>query len=122
MSPRTNQYELKESELKKLSHIGRMLNLYQDINLMVIGYTDQKGDEEYNNELSYSRANAVIQYLVSEFGVERSRLKLNWRGEKEGIVAEEEDSYMNRRVEFEVTASDTVDMRKKEKGKGKKNR
>ncbi|MEM8523429.1 MAG: OmpA family protein [Bacteroidota bacterium] len=117
---RTNQYELKDSELKKLSHIARMLRLYEDINLMVIGYTDQKGNEEYNNELSYNRANAVIQYLVSEFGIERSRLKLNWKGEKEGIVSDEEDSYMNRRVEFEVTSAQTKDMEKP--AKGKKNR
>ncbi|MEM9886692.1 MAG: OmpA family protein [Bacteroidota bacterium] len=117
---RTNQFELRESELKKLDYVANVLKLDPDIRLMVTGYTDQQGSEQQNNELSYQRANAVIQHFLNAHNIARDRLVLNWKGEKDGIVMDEEESYMNRRVEFELATPQAKDMEppnKKEKKK-----
>ena len=107
---KTNQFDIRETEYSKLDYLSRLLSLYQDIRLSVIGYADRIGTEQYNNEISYQRAVAVIDFLTSRLNVPRNRLVLIWKGEQDAIVVDDEDSYMNRRVEFNIVSPDLKDM------------
>jgi peptidoglycan-associated lipoprotein len=57
---------------------------YRDLNLMLIGRADHRGDTEYNDELAQRRARHVAEILVSH-GVDRGRLMVVSRGEGEAI-------------------------------------
>ncbi len=115
---RTNQSEIRESEYQKIAHVARIMNLYEDIRLAVVGYTDQIGSEQVNNLLSYGRAEKTIDFLVKFHGIERNRLVLIWKGKEDALVLDQEDSYMNRRVEFESATPDMRDMTRPDKSGG----
>lgn len=107
-----DQYTIKETEMRKLEHVAKIVQLYDDLRLTVIGYADRVGSEEDNDLLSYNRTKTVIDYLVNNFGIDRDRFILNWKGEEDALVVDLADSYMNRRVEFRVAKEDEVDMEK----------
>ena len=58
--------------------------------------------------------------LVSQFGVSRDRLILNWAGETSNLIPVKGANPMNRRVEFRVAKGETEMARPegKEAGKG----
>jgi putative secretion ATPase (PEP-CTERM system associated) len=64
------------SELKE---IAEQLDASPEISALVIGYSDNIGDEEYNLELSTKRARVVASYLASQ-GVSTDRLRTDGRG------------------------------------------
>jgi outer membrane protein OmpA-like peptidoglycan-associated protein len=52
----------------------------------VVGYTDRFGSADYNNKLSFNRANAVRSYLVAR-GVPASIIDTDGRGSAEPLVS-----------------------------------
>ena len=82
------------------------------------GYTDSKGSDEYNLNLSKQRSAAVMNYLASK-GLVSSRFKTVGMGEADPIA--DNETYAgrakNRRVEFAITANQKmVEDAKKEAG------
>ena len=75
----------------------------QAVNLDVVGHTDSRGSDEYNQKLSERRAAAVVDYLVSK-GVSRSSLNASGKGESEPMASNDSDEgrAQNRRVELVV--------------------
>lgn len=69
---------------------------------LIVGHTDYKGSDAYNMRLSGHRAEAVVSYMVEKYGIERSRLKSEGRGESEPVADNASDAgrALNRRVEF----------------------
>jgi outer membrane protein OmpA-like peptidoglycan-associated protein len=67
-----------EAELKKAIDFVRK---YPDAKIELDGYTDSKGTEQYNQELSEKRAEAVKQYLIREGGVDEARISVRGYGE-----------------------------------------
>lgn len=53
--------------------------------LLITGHTDRIGSDQYNQDLSQRRADAVKEYLVSK-GIEASRLHSVGKGETEPVV------------------------------------
>jgi outer membrane protein OmpA-like peptidoglycan-associated protein len=86
-----------KSNLDKLS-LYLLQNL--ELNALIIGHTDAKGDDQLNLILSQKRAKAVMDYLIFN-GVSAERLESMGKGETEPLVQEEsaEERLMNRRVE-----------------------
>lgn len=99
-----NQYTVKYSDYGTLASIAQVLNGNPGMRLVVRGYTDKVGDRAANDRLSYLRAKAVIDHLVNQHGISRSRLVLQWRGEDENVVPQNQ-TYLNRRVEFQSASS-----------------
>ncbi len=85
-------------ELRKLAGI---LNQYPSIQLEVRGHTDSRGEESYNLRLSRDRAQAVMDYLLSE-GIEAGRLRFRGYGSSQPIATNHSDQgrRQNRRVEI----------------------
>lgn len=94
-----NQATVKYSDYGTLASIARVMRENQGLRLVVKGFTDRVGDEQLNERLSYRRAQAVIEHLVNQHGISRSRLVLQYGGESENLVPQEQ-TYVNRRVEF----------------------
>jgi OOP family OmpA-OmpF porin len=78
--------------------------------VQIAGYTSASGTEQYNQQLSERRANAVKQYLITEGGLESSRLTNVGYGETDPAEVETTPSDLrstaalaNMRVLFVVT-------------------
>lgn len=68
--------------------------------LDIIGYCDNTGTEEYNNQLSIKRAESVKNELVKKYGIDANRINVIGKGKVDGP----KDSYLpNRRCEFIFT-------------------
>jgi len=71
--------------------------------IVVVGHTDRVGTIAYNDALSLRRAERVRNDLV-QLGIQRDRITIAGRGEREPIVATEDEVVepRNRRVEITV--------------------
>jgi OOP family OmpA-OmpF porin len=69
----------------------------------VEGHTDDSGNPQYNIDLSYRRARAVVEYLKAQ-GVDPAQLEYVGRGSQDPIASNKsaEGRALNRRVEFVV--------------------
>lgn len=96
---------LPESE-EVLSAVADKLLEFPNVELQIVGHTDDQGAEASNLNLSNFRSNAVLTNLVSK-GVSAERLSALGRGEAEPIAdnATPEGRQTNRRIEFEIAAS-----------------
>jgi len=75
-----------------------------EINIVEIrGHTDERGDDNYNLDLSQRRAKSVLEYLIAH-GVASDRLTSTGYGEKLPIdLRHNEEAWAkNRRVEFQI--------------------
>ena len=98
-----NSAVIQAQSLPLLREYGKALQTdLKDMVLVVAGHTDSKGSDEYNLSLSERRAEAVKEFLVSEFQVEDERLLVKPYGERKPIDenATSEGRAKNRRVEF----------------------
>jgi len=73
------------------------------IDINVVGHTDSIGTEEYNQELSVRRANAVKEFMVNE-GIDPGIIDVKGMGELEPVASNStaEGRALNRRVEISV--------------------
>jgi len=102
---------INNSNLKRIATIAIMMNNNPNIKLLVIGNTDENGTSEFNNKLALKRSEEVINYLASNFNIDKSRFEISGNGEekpltKEVISAEFPNgntlSELNRRVDFQI--------------------
>jgi outer membrane protein OmpA-like peptidoglycan-associated protein len=94
------------SNLDKLINV---LNKYPDTDIQILGHTDNKGTDEYNQGLSERRASSVSAYLKNH-GISSSRVSTKGMGENDPIASNdtEEGRSQNRRVEFVITANEKM--------------
>ncbi|WP_085637339.1 MULTISPECIES: OmpA family protein [unclassified Pseudomonas] len=73
------------------------------VSIKVIGHTDSKGTDAYNQALSERRASSVAAYLLSQ-GLEPGKLTSEGRGEREPVADNNTDEgrAQNRRVELHI--------------------
>lgn len=92
-----------KTNLDKLTNI---LQKYPDTNIEVLGHTDSKGTDNYNQSLSERRASSVSTYIRTQ-GVNTSRLSTRGLGESDPKTSNDTDAGQaeNRRVEFVITAN-----------------
>ena len=100
-------FDTAASTVKKESYgilldIANMLRDNNDINLQIVGHTDNQGEENYNQSLSEKRAASVRRLLTEEFGIGAARLQFIGKGETEAVDdnTTEKGRANNRRVEF----------------------
>ena len=85
-----------------IDSVGAMLRLpeAQGRKLKIVGHTDARGSEPYNQALSERRAAAVRSYLKAEFGVVVDQLEIMGEGETAPVAGSDPNAAENRRVEF----------------------
>ncbi|CAM4232993.1 OmpA family protein [Vibrio agarivorans] len=77
-----NSAELTEAAQSDLDKLAAFLNKYPQSNVELVGHTDSSGSDEYNQQLSEKRANAVADALV-ERGISEDRITARGVGESE---------------------------------------
>lgn len=86
--------------------LERMCNVMKrtDINIFrIIGHTDAKGSDEYNEQLSRLRAEEVKRFLTGDdCGIAENRLEAIGVGEQYLFDNDHPDDGINRRVEFQA--------------------
>jgi outer membrane protein OmpA-like peptidoglycan-associated protein len=90
-----------------LRELASSLQKYPDSQLLIVGHTDNVGDDSYNQRLSERRSNSAAAYLGTQ-GVARTRLAATGKGESEPVTTNETDAgrQKNRRVEVAIYASE----------------
>jgi outer membrane protein OmpA-like peptidoglycan-associated protein len=95
-----NQISIKPSFLNSLTKVSQVMAKYQS-SAQVVGHTDSRGTEAYNQLLSERRAAAVANYLIDS-GISASLIDSEGRGEYEPRESNvtEAGRALNRRVEL----------------------
>lgn len=111
-----NSSDLTATTKTNLDDLGRVLNKYDDTNVLIEGHTDSTGKRQYNQDLSERRASSVSNYLKT-LGVPQSRLSNVGYGPDQPIADNGSDAgrQQNRRVEVAIFANDKL-KKKAEKG------
>ena len=92
-----------------LRTLASSLDKYPDTDLVIVGHTDDRGSDSYNQTLSERRSQSAADYLVMQ-GVARSRLRTLGRGESEPVSSNGTDAgrQQNRRVEIAIFANEKL--------------
>ena len=89
-----------EQYFSDVNELAAFLKRFDDLHVNVEGHTDSVGPEDYNQQLSQSRAQAVVDLLVNEHGVSSNRLEATGFGESAPVASNDskEGRAENRRV------------------------
>lgn len=95
----SGQARLRPESTTTLSLILDMLEDHEDLNIIIEGHTDSRGDDSSNMELSEDRAASVKAYLVNQ-GISSDRIQPEGLGESQPVAdnGTEAGRQQNRRV------------------------
>ena len=99
-----NRSDIRPEFQSELDEVGKFLQNHPDAYVMLVGYTDSIGSEEYNLGLSNRRADSAANYLSANHNIKQDRIVVNYYGEANPIASNdtEEGRAQNRRVEIAV--------------------
>jgi OmpA-OmpF porin, OOP family len=85
----------------QVNKVCDFMKKYPDTTGVIEGHTDNVGSPEHNMELSQRRAQAVVDYMVQNCGIDRSRLTAKGFGMTRPVAdnATDEGKQKNRRIE-----------------------
>lgn len=97
---------LPESE-PEIQRLYEFLTDNPKIRVQIVGHTDSKGSDAYNQRLSEGRANSLVREMI-ERGIDASRMEPEGRGESEPIDTNRTEAgrQNNRRIEVIVLNED----------------
>jgi outer membrane protein OmpA-like peptidoglycan-associated protein len=100
---------LTADDRKQLDNFAGQLASAKSFILEVTGGTDSTGPAQYNYELSQRRADAVVQYLASKYGIPAHRFYLIGIGKDKEVAPNTtaEGRKQNRRVEIRLLENTT---------------
>lgn len=99
-----NSDKIKPESDANVQKYADFLTKYPNYSAKIIGYTDSRGSNAYNQKLSEKRANSVVNALKAK-GVNAKQLSAKGAGEANPIAdnATAEGRAQNRRIEAELT-------------------
>lgn len=91
---------IQRAERDKFAVLATYLQRYPEVTAVIEGHTDDVGSASSNEELSLRRAESVVDYLVVEHDIDRSRLVARGLGESRPVADNrtEEGMRANRRI------------------------
>jgi len=100
-----NSSVLQAGAYDEVDRVARVLNKYPQTTIQVAGHTDSTGSEDYNQQLSQRRAEAVKSALVGK-GVNPGRMTTIGYGESKPVADNKTEAgrQQNRRVEIRIIA------------------
>ena len=103
-----DKYTIRNDAKPELNRLVQFMLDNPQVNVEVSSHTDSRATNSYNQTLSQNRANAAVDYLVSQ-GISRSRLIGKGYGETmllnkcaDNVECSEADHQINRRTEMKV--------------------
>ena len=97
--------EITAAAHETLAMVARFMMEDESRKVVVQGYCDERGSDDYNVKLSQRRCDAVVNVLVKDYGIARNRFETNPMGENELLSNTKELSpegvhLVNRRVDI----------------------
>lgn len=71
----TDSAEIQAESSETLREIARLMEENPELNIIVVGHTDNQGSWDYNMDLSQRRAASVAASLSSDYGINSERLR-----------------------------------------------
>ncbi|WP_075349476.1 OmpA family protein [Algoriphagus marinus] len=98
-----DKYDLKNESISSLKRLLKFLTENPNVNILIVGHTDNIGRQSYNLQLSLQRAQSVKNYLVGE-GLHPARIMVEGKGDVEPMVPNTslENQALNRRITIKV--------------------
>ncbi|BFM09026.1 OmpA family protein [Halioxenophilus aromaticivorans] len=105
----SNSDQLTQDGLAIIEVLAEVINYDPDTVVELIGHTDPRGTDEYNNVLSQYRAKAVADQLI-ELGVAEGRIASRGEGSNlsTAVKGDSEGYAFERRVDIVIRSQDTV--------------
>ncbi|MFT6334311.1 MAG: outer membrane protein OmpA-like peptidoglycan-associated protein [Halioglobus sp.] len=100
--------KLGSESLNELDRLVAYMSDHPDSRVEFSAHTDSRGDKDYNQQLSQSRARSAVDYIMSQ-GINRSRIIAKGYGEErllnrcgDGVNCSETEHSINRRTEAKL--------------------
>lgn len=105
----TNSATLESEAKANIAKLAKILNKYDDTEILITGHTDSSGSDEHNLKLSEKRAKSVVDYTVAQ-SVLSNRFSMQGLGETEPVSSNdtEQGKRENRRVEIAIFANEDL--------------
>ncbi len=99
----SGKFALKTSSYPELNRLANIMKNNEQMIIEVGGHTDDVGSNALNQKLSKNRADAVVNYLLTQ-NIARNRIKSKGYGEAKPVVKNDSEANRskNRRVEFTI--------------------
>lgn len=99
--------ELSSDARQNLTEFSGSMQEFPETQILIVGHTDAKGSEDYNQQLSENRAESGAEYLIQQ-GINPSRITTMGKGESEPVATNDTEAgrQQNRRVEVAIFASE----------------
>jgi outer membrane protein OmpA-like peptidoglycan-associated protein len=100
-----------------LQNLAKILNKYEDTEILIEGHTDATGTQDHNMDLSLRRAQSVANYIAN-LQVSPARFRIMGYGEDQPIASNEttDGRQMNRRVDVAIFANDKLKKMARDQG------
>lgn len=105
---RSGSFELLPGARERLAKVSGIVLAYPSLHVAIEGHTDSVGSDDYNQQLSERRAQAVREYFVQQ-GINSSAVEAKGYGKTEPIASNDtaEGRQQNRRVEL-ILSGDAI--------------
>lgn len=104
-----NKSAIRLGEARELDALVTLMQQFPSMEIELTAYTDSRGSDEYNLDLSVKRAESAKDYLVGK-GINANRIKATGMGEsklrnncKDGVPCTEQEHQYNRRTEVRIS-------------------
>lgn len=100
--------QLSNDSMVTLRNLGEALSdeSFTNSRFRIVGHTDAKGSDVYNNDLSQRRARAVTNFLTTNYNIPSERVDVAGKGKSELLPELAPEDGRNRRVEIQnITAT-----------------
>jgi len=104
---RTDEHVLLDSTGNRVRSMAATLASMDDVYVRIDGYSDERGDAEYNRELSQRRANHVRDVLVAG-GLPEDRIRVAAHGESPAADASADSYALERKVSVTLFVADSA--------------
>jgi len=101
----TAKWNIRPADRAELQKAVDFATKYPDAKFHVVGHTDSRGSDKYNQKLSENRAESVKRYLVGE-AIAPEKITSEGKGEAEPIADNKtkEGQFQNRRVVLKIVS------------------
>jgi OOP family OmpA-OmpF porin len=99
----SDSFKLRGISQPKITEFANFLNSHPNVNVLIVGYTDNSGNKVGNKLLSQKRA-TTVKYALVKAGVKASRISAIGKGDLNPIAdnATASGRQQNRRIEAEI--------------------
>lgn len=99
-----DKYNIKPEFYAHLHNLADKMMVCPDLKIKATGMTDKDDNEKYNEQLSWNRVNAVIDYISEKYGIDKSRFIVKFEGESNAKASTSTEQYKERKVVLEQAA------------------